>query len=261
MMDDINLRVFENEDLREKKEQEQESDKMDSSDKRKNYKIRIIKGGPYIVTGGVPLSEKIITPRGRGYEYKAGRELPQSEEYALCRCGHSKNMPFCDGSHVKAHFAGEEAAPKDTYRERAGRIDGPGVDLLDDDRCAYARFCHREKGNVWQLTRSSDSEACRAEAIEAANDCPTGRLVAVDKDGNTIEREYEPSIEILQDPEEGVSAGIFVKGNIPIESSDGELYETRNKAVLCRCGRSRNMPYCDASHVTVKFSDTGKTKN
>jgi hypothetical protein len=32
------------------------------------------------------------------------------------------------------------------------------------------------------------SEECRAEAIQAANDCPTGRLVAVDKDGNAIER-------------------------------------------------------------------------
>jgi CDGSH-type Zn-finger protein len=225
-----------------------------------DMKIKIIKGGPYIVTGGIPLSEKIITPRGRGYEYRAGRDLPQSEEYALCRCGGSKNMPFCDGSHVKTHFAGEEVAPKDTYKGRAERIDGPGVDLYDDERCAYARFCHREKGNVWQLTRSSGSEECRAEAIQAANDCPTGRLVAVDKDGNAIEREYEPSIEILQDPEEGVSAGIFVKGNIPVESSDGGLYETRNKAVLCRCGRSRNMPYCDASHVSVHFSDTGKSK-
>ena len=30
-------------------------------------KIRIVKNGPYIVTGGVPLSEKIITPQGSGY--------------------------------------------------------------------------------------------------------------------------------------------------------------------------------------------------
>ena len=233
---------------------------MESPDKRKNYKIRIIKGGPYIVTGGVPLSERIITPRGRGYEYKAGRELPQSEEYALCRCGRSNNMPFCDGSHIEPPFAGTEVAAKDKYMDRAGFIGGPGIDLLDDDRCAYARFCHREKGNVWQLTRNSCNEENREEAIQAANDCPTGRLVAVDKDGNAIEREYDPSIEILQDPEEGVSAGIFVKGNIPIESSDGELYETRNRVVLCRCGHSENMPFCDASHVSVEFSDNGKSK-
>jgi CDGSH-type Zn-finger protein len=34
-------------------------------------------------------------------------------------------MPFCDGSHVKTHFAGEEFAPKDTYKGRAERIDAP----------------------------------------------------------------------------------------------------------------------------------------
>lgn len=233
---------------------------MESPDRKSHVRIRIIKGGPYRVTGGVPLSEKIITPKGRGYVYKEGRALPQSEEYSLCRCGCSKNAPFCDGSHVKAHFAGTETAPKDTYMDRAEHIDGPGIDLLDDDRCAYARFCHREKGNVWQLARNSDNEENREEAIEAACDCPTGRLVAVDKDGNRIEREYEPSIEILQDPQEGVSAGISVKGKIPIESSDGELYETRNRAVLCRCGRSRNMPYCDASHVPSGFSDQGNNR-
>ena len=62
-------------------------------------RIRIIKNGPYIVTGNVLLSEKFITPKGPSYELKNGRQLPQSEEYALCRCGKSKNPPFCDGSH------------------------------------------------------------------------------------------------------------------------------------------------------------------
>ncbi|OPX90059.1 MAG: hypothetical protein A4E53_01274 [Pelotomaculum sp. PtaB.Bin104] len=44
----------------------------------KTGKIKIIKAGPYIVSGNVPLYEKIIVPKGRGYEFKAGRELPQS---------------------------------------------------------------------------------------------------------------------------------------------------------------------------------------
>ena len=62
--------------------------------------IKIIKDGPYLVTGKIALKEKIIVPNGEGYLYEDGRELPQSEQYALCRCGKSKNPPFCDGTHT-----------------------------------------------------------------------------------------------------------------------------------------------------------------
>ncbi len=80
-------------------------------------------------------------------------------------------------------------------------------------------------------------------------------LVALDKSGHEIEPEFEPSIDILQDPEQGISSGIFNKGNIPIESADGTMYETQNRVTLCRCGQSRNKPFCDAMHVEVQFSD------
>ena len=63
-------------------------------------RIKILAAGPYVVTGGVPLVEKIIVPRGRSYVFEDGRELPQAERYALCRCGKSKNKPFCDSSHL-----------------------------------------------------------------------------------------------------------------------------------------------------------------
>ncbi len=222
---------------------------------KKNAKIKVLKDGPYIVTGNVTLSEKIIVPKGKGYEFKNGRNLPQADEYALCRCGKSKNAPFCDGSHEKTAFIGTETASDVKYEERAEVLEGPEIDLLDDNRCAFARFCHRNKGDVWELTENSDEEECKREAIKAASDCPAGRLVARDKTGKIIEPEYEPSIDIIQDPQKGVSGGIFVKGNIPIESSDGHIYEIRNRVVLCRCGKSMNKPFCDASHVTIKFLD------
>lgn len=132
---------------------------------------------------------------------------------------------------------------------------GPEIDLMDDNRCAFARFCHEEHGNVWELVENSDNPKCREEAIKAASDCPAGRLVAVDKAGMEIETKYEPAIEVLQDPQKGVSGPLFVKDNIPIEASDGFTYEIRNRAALCRCGKSRNKPFCDATHVSIKYSD------
>ena len=221
----------------------------------KEPNIRILKDGPYLVTGNVPLSEKIIVPRGDGYVYKEGRALPQRETYLLCRCGRTKTPPFCDGSHVAAGFDGTETACKEQYNVRAARISGTGIDLLDDGRCAFARFCHRDDGDAWELCEDSATAHRHDEAIIAANECPAGRLTAVEKNGTVHEPHYEPGIEILQDPEENVSAGIFVKGGIPIESANGSLYEIRNRLVLCRCGMSKNKPFCDAAHVSEEFQD------
>lgn len=218
-------------------------------------KIKIIKNGPYLVLGNVKLSEKIIKPKGKGYVWREGRKLPQGERYLLCRCGESKNHPFCDGSHIEAGFDGTETASRESFLERAELLEGPGIDMLDDGRCAFARFCHRKKGDAWQLTMQSGKSRCREEAVRAASECPAGRLVAVTKEGREIEPDYEPAIEIIQDPEMGVGGPIFVKGGIPIESADGHTYEIRNRVTLCRCGRSQNKPFCDAMHVPEGFND------
>ena len=223
----------------------------------KTFKIKILKDGPYLALGGVPLSEKIIYPAAQIYEYRKGREFPLAEEYALCRCGHSKNPPFCDGSHRQTGFNGAEAASREDYAVRAVLQEGPNLSLMDDDRCAFARFCHRQGKDAWELTERSDDPYLREEAIKAACDCPSGRLVALDSERRAIEYDYEPSIEILQDPSVNVSAAIFVKGYIPIESSDGFIYEVRNRAALCRCGRSGNKPFCDATHFSINFRDRG----
>ncbi|MEO5901562.1 MAG: CDGSH iron-sulfur domain-containing protein [Ilumatobacteraceae bacterium] len=48
---------------------------------------------------------------------------------------------------------------------------------------------------------------------------------------------------------------IWVRGGIPISSSDGRAYEVRNRVTLCRCGASTNKPFCDASHAPIGFID------
>ncbi|MBP8944999.1 MAG: CDGSH iron-sulfur domain-containing protein [Paludibacteraceae bacterium] len=54
--------------------------------------IKVMKGGPYVINGNV----KLILP--------SGEEKELVGKTALCRCGHSKNKPFCDGSHHDIEF-------------------------------------------------------------------------------------------------------------------------------------------------------------
>lgn len=227
---------------------------------RKKARIKVIKDGPYHVTGSVPLSEKIIRPCGEGYVLEEGRELPQAEQYLLCRCGKSKNPPFCDGLHKKENFTSTETASRLPYAQRARKLAGPGLDLYDDNRCAYARFCHREGGTAWSLAMRSDDPEKKREAIIAARECPTGRLVAAEKDGTLHEIECKPCIEVAQDPEENVSCALFVKGGVELVGEDGYVYEPRMRYALCRCGRSRSKPLCDAMHVPTGWKDGSERK-
>lgn len=209
------------------------------------------------MTGGVPLFEKRIVLKGGVYRFEEGRALPQAETYALCRCGRSKNLPFCDGSHQTAGFDGSETADRRPYMERAERLQGPGLDLLDDHRCALARFCHRRGWDAWELLERSDDPEKLKEAVLAAEECPAGRLTAVTKDGVPQEPELEPAINVLYDEGQRVPAGLFVRGGVALESAGGTLYERRNRTVLCRCGRSLNKPFCDGSHVPGKEKSPG----
>lgn len=226
------------------------------SQDKNECKITITKDGPCLVSGNVPLFEKIIVPYGNSYKYKDGDELPQSKTYSLCRCGETSTPPFCDGSHLECGFDGSEVASTDDYLDRIIiKIDGPGLDLLDDGRCALARFCHRQNGDSWDLTETSDNPKDREEAIKGAEECPAGRITAYSKDGHVFEPEYEPSIDILQDLEYKVSGPMAIKGNIPIVSSNGYTYEIRNRVALCRCGKSKNKPFCDSIHLEIKYLD------
>ena len=220
-------------------------------------RITIIKDGPHIVEGHIPLDEQLMITEGNHREYRQGRTFEVNEKYALCRCGKSRTSPFCDGNHEKAAFQGSETASCKPFDERAEVLEGPTLDLLDDGRCAYARFCHREDGDVWTLTKRSGDKHLRDEAIKAACDCPTGRLVQRDKAAPYAELEpgFEPSISVLQDPDLSVSGPLYVKGYVPLIGTDGKQYESRNRYALCRCGASRNKPFCDASHVDAGFRD------
>jgi CDGSH-type Zn-finger protein len=215
-------------------------------------RIRIIKNGPYIVSGGIPLSVKEIRNDAEGYcsTWSDVETFPLQEQFVLCRCGHSKNKPFCDGTHGKLHFDGTKTPDDKPYLARADRINGPTLSLTDaEGMCVHARFCMRA-GGIWNLIRQSGNHEARDIAIEEAGNCPSGRLVVWDKKtGKSLEPEYEKSIVVIEYPPRSEHGPLWVRGGIPVESSDGNVYEIRNRVTLCRCGKSCNKPFCDGSHI------------
>jgi CDGSH-type Zn-finger protein len=214
-------------------------------------KIKVSEKGPYLISGRIPMvTQTIITDtEGIPDEWRAGNESSSHENYALCRCGRTKNKPFCDGMHTRVNFDGTETASREPYVTQAEKIDGPALKLTDaQNLCASARFCHRA-GGIWDLIPQSGNSEAKKIAIEEAGDCPSGRLVVWDKKTEkAIEPEFERSIGLIEDPEACVSGPIWVRGSIPVESADGKTYEIRNRLTLCRCGKSSNKPFCDSSH-------------
>lgn len=219
--------------------------------KKNQFKIKVTKDGPYLVTGGVPLSEQnvCVDNDDQCHGWKEGKKYPAQESYALCRCGHSQHKPYCDGSHAKAKFEGKETTNYQTYMEQATEINGPDLRLTDvHDFCVGARFCHRADG-PWNLIKQSDNPKAKQTVIEETCDCPSGRLVAWEKNGKAIEPEFEPSIGLVEDTQAKKMGPIWVRGSIPVESVEGKSYEVRNRVTLCRCGKSANKPFCDGSHL------------
>jgi len=236
---------------------QQSAENSSNSDKR--MKIVVSKDGPYIVSGDVPLSMQVITPNKEGFswEWDQPREFDTGKsEYSLCRCGQSKNKPFCDGTHTKIRFDGTEKATRKPYLRQAENFDGPTLILSDaEDLCAFARFCD-PGGKIWSLIEQTDNPKIRELTIREANHCPAGRLVVRDKKtGEVIENDLPPSIGVIEDPALRCSGPLWVRGAIPIESNDGKPYESRNRVTLCRCGASSNMPFCNGSHASIKFRD------
>jgi CDGSH-type Zn-finger protein len=78
------------------------------------------------------------------------------------------------------------------------------------------------------------------------------------KTKKAIENKFEPSIDILEDPQAKMSGPIGLRGDIQLEGADGTKYEKRNRITLCRCGRSKNKPFCDSSHIDFGFNDRDK---
>jgi CDGSH-type Zn-finger protein len=180
-----------------------------------------------------------------------GERLETSPLMFFCRCGLSKKKPFCDGSHVASGIDGEkqEDRPKDKVHSFKGeRI------TIHDNRCvcSHDSSCVEDLPSVFIKGRKPwiDPDGASVEEIIAAiKNCPSGAL-SYTLDGVHYEKQdRQPAIKIAKD-------GPFeVTGGIILEDDSGSKPQSEEHYVLCRCGASKNKPFCDGSHKVIEFSD------
>jgi CDGSH-type Zn-finger protein len=224
--------------------------------------ILITENGPYVVAGAVPLSEQALALDAAGNTWDftdTDTVIPQpGDRYALCRCGQSANKPFCDGTHARVGFDGTETASRRPFIEDAELSQGPTLDLADDRAlCAFARICDGH-GRIWNLVSETTDPEKRAIVVHQGSHCPSGRLVVTEHGATEpAELTFDPSIVLLEDPQEQASGPIWARGAVTLKSADGFTYEARNRVTLCRCGQSQNKPFCDGTHAHIGFQAHG----
>jgi CDGSH-type Zn-finger protein len=217
--------------------------------------IAIAENGPYLVTGGPALTRRAQAESTHGEPLDwdlvgaDGVDYETAERFALCRCGQSENMPFCDGTHQKVGFDGKLTADRGQSADRREIFVGEGIVMTDDPTvCAHAGFCGTRYSNVWKMINATDDPEIRERLKRMVVNCPAGRLQFAPRDGGeAVEPEYKPSIATITD------GPLWVRGGIEVQAPDGFAYEVRNRMTLCRCGQSKNKPFCDGAHEETGF--------
>jgi CDGSH-type Zn-finger protein len=221
--------------------------------------ISIEQNGPYLVRGKVPLVHKtqVVSEFGEPLTWKKDRVFEiEAEEYCLCRCGKSKQMPFCDGIHRDIDFDGSERAKTDKPSDFQETFRGTHLIVKNDiSLCMNSGFCGMRDTSLYQIIVASVDTKSRSLAMAMIERCPSGALTYKIEEG---ELDIEPDLpQQIADTTEITSNGpipgpLWVTGYIPIERSDGQPFVPRNRVTLCNCGLSTNKPLCDGTHRCPK---------
>jgi len=205
-------------------------------------RIRITptKDGPYRVEGAASITR-----------LRDGEALDMPVRAFLCRCGASARKPFCDGSHKRTGFSGE----KDPDRV-PDRRDDYATDRLTihDNRglCAHAGRCTDNLASVFKLGTEPwiDPDGATAEEIiEVIGMCPSGAL-SYSIDGREHSEGGGPAVVAFMP-----GGPYVVTGGAELAEADLPAGATTDHMALCRCGASRNKPFCSGRHWDVTFDE------
>jgi CDGSH-type Zn-finger protein len=183
----------------------------------------------------------------------ANRKGPVStkQAVALCRCGGSSNKPFCDGTHAKNGFT--SAKLDDRVSDKRDNYIGKHITIHDNRGiCAHAGRCTDGLASVFHLKEEPwiyPDSASAAEIIETIKKCPSGALSYSVNGVEHRDRTGEPSVFIAPNGPYVVTGAPNLENTTRAEGASEEHF------TLCRCGGSKNKPFCDGSHWSNDFKD------
>ena len=193
-----------------------------------------------------------------------GEPLATTVGIVLCRCGASKNKPFCDGTHNTIGFssANRTLDENDDTKKTAikdKRRDYPGKEItVHDNRkiCSHAAECVKNLSSVFKLGSRPwiNPDASKMnDIIDVVRRCPSGAL-SYSIDGveyRDPEEQRNPTVTVLKNGPYHITGGIELIGE-DIQFGEGA---SKEHYTLCRCGASENKPFCDGTHKSSKFHD------
>ncbi|HEU5447340.1 MAG TPA: CDGSH iron-sulfur domain-containing protein [Nitrososphaeraceae archaeon] len=192
-----------------------------------------------------------------------GEPLSTTVGTALCRCGGSKNKPFCDGTHNVIRFSSaNKTLENDDIKKiviKDKRRDYPGKEItVHDNRkiCSHAAECVNNLSSVFKLGSRPwiNPDASKMnDIVEVVRRCPSGAL-SYSIDGveyRDPEEQRNPTVTVLKNGPYHITGGIELIGD-NIQFGEGA---SKEHYTLCRCGASKNKPFCDGAHKSSNFND------
>ncbi len=212
---------------------------MSTSEADNKPSIEISNDGPLLVKGL------------QSFTNSKGEPLAIKPTTALCRCGESSNKPFCDGTHSKIGFSGKRFSQG--IRDERMNFVGKEITIHDNRAvCAHAGICTDKLAAVFRMQQEPwiDPDGATTEAIiDTIKKCPSGALSYSIEDVEYRDQQRPPAITVVKDGPYFVIGGIALKDQALGEGASAEHY------TLCRCGGSKNKPFCDGSHWHIEFKD------
>ncbi len=212
---------------------------MSADHEEKNVSIECTPNGPLIVRNLNALKNS------------KDQAITAKEVMALCRCGQSANKPFCDGTHATINFSDEKRT--DGALDKRSSYVGKHITVHDNRGiCSHASVCADNLESVFNAEREPwvdpDAEPVQA-IIDVIQTCPSGAL-SYSIDGVEYRaQQRNQSITVSKD------GPYFVVGGIELKDVTWGREASKEHYALCRCGQSKNSPFCDGTHRNVNFSD------
>ncbi len=209
----------------------------------KDTKITLVDNGPLLVDA---------PPAIRDHK---GDVIETPEKAALCRCGASKRKPFCDGAHARNGFssAPDHSNIRNSEIRYEGEVGGEAVTIAYTPvLCSHAAECQSRAHAVFQPGQQpwvNPSHGSIASILDVMAACPSGALrVAVG--------DQEPQHLTTGDVDIRVEKnGPYHVRNVALDAEFNGVGASRSKYVLCRCGLSKNKPFCDGTHHDARWKD------